>query len=89
MPRKPLATRAYNFPGFRARSKVRGLFGDRMAVVVVLERRQKKQLVAVVGVSLAAGTTSAFASSATCRPETVASSWSCPSDESIAPFATP
>ena len=32
----------YQFPGFRPRSKIRGIFGDPKARVVRLERTQKK-----------------------------------------------
>jgi hypothetical protein len=33
----------YQFPGFRARSEIQGIFGDPKARVIRLERTQKKQ----------------------------------------------
>ncbi len=33
----------YQFPGFRPRSKIKGVFGDPKARVIRLERTQKKQ----------------------------------------------
>jgi len=33
----------YQFPGFRPRSKIQGLFGDPKARVIRLQRTQKKQ----------------------------------------------
>ncbi len=33
----------YQFPGFRTCSRVKGLFGDRTAIVITLSRRQKKR----------------------------------------------
>jgi hypothetical protein len=35
----------YSFPGFRAGSRLKGLFGDPQARIVSLERRQKKRSV--------------------------------------------
>lgn len=34
---------AYRFPGFRPEIKCKGIFGDPVAKVVVLKRRQKKR----------------------------------------------
>jgi hypothetical protein len=36
----------YQFPGFRPRSEIQGIFGDPKARVIQLERSQKKQHVA-------------------------------------------
>jgi hypothetical protein len=33
----------YRFPGFRTYSRVKGLFGDSTAIVIILSRRQKKR----------------------------------------------
>jgi hypothetical protein len=33
----------YRFPGFVPRPKVRGIFGDPLAVVITLQRRRKKR----------------------------------------------
>lgn len=38
----------YSYHGFRARSKLSGVYGDPYARVIKLERRQKKQFVQVV-----------------------------------------
>jgi hypothetical protein len=35
----------FSFPGFRARSKLKGVFGDSPARIVTLVRRQKKRRV--------------------------------------------
>lgn len=45
--RKSLADE-YRFPGFRPRAMVKGKFGDPVARVIRLERRQKKRFAAVV-----------------------------------------
>lgn len=37
----------YQYPGFRPRSKIKGMFGDPKAVVITLVRRQKKRCVGV------------------------------------------
>jgi len=38
-------TDLYSFPGFRARSKLKGMFGDSWTRIVTLARRQKKRCV--------------------------------------------
>jgi hypothetical protein len=48
----------YRFPGFVPLPKVRGVFGDRMAVVISLKRRRKKRSAACAARSFAAITTS-------------------------------
>jgi len=35
----------YSFPGFRARSRLKGMFGDSPGRIVTLARRQKKRYV--------------------------------------------
>jgi hypothetical protein len=39
----------YRFPGFEPLPAVRGIFGDPRAVVVTLQRQEKKRLAAAVG----------------------------------------
>ncbi len=57
----------YQFPGFRPRATVRGIFGDPMASVVQLERRQKK-LFAVFAEDLTeVFTIAGYAASGICR----------------------
>lgn len=47
----------YQFPGFRPRSDIQGLFGDPMARVIRLERTQKKRHVAAAASSIGVITT--------------------------------
>ncbi len=47
----------YSFPGFRARSRLKGILGDSHARVVTLMRRQKKRCAAHAARLLAASTT--------------------------------
>jgi hypothetical protein len=47
----------YSFPGFRARSTVRGVFGDPNVRIVTLERRSKKRSAIAAGKSVLVGTT--------------------------------
>jgi hypothetical protein len=47
----------YCFPGFRARSRFKGVFGDPNARIIIQERRQKKRLVPVVALAGASMTT--------------------------------
>jgi hypothetical protein len=48
----------YRFPGFVPQPKIRGVFGDPLAVVITLRRRQKKRFAALVGKCLGPTTTS-------------------------------
>jgi hypothetical protein len=48
----------YRFPGFVPVPRVRGLFGDPLAVVITLQRRRKKRAVASAARSITAITTS-------------------------------
>jgi hypothetical protein len=48
----------YSFPGFKARSRLKGVSGDRYARVIKLERRKKQPFVLVADTSVMEGTTS-------------------------------
>ncbi len=74
----------YRFPGFVPQAKVRGIFGDPMAVVITLQRRRKKRGAASVGEPSAPITTSGPGASATCPVATGASIWTSRSAESFA-----
>lgn len=41
-------TELYSFPGFKAQSKLKGIFGDHTARIITLKRIQKKQFVPTV-----------------------------------------
>lgn len=41
-PRKSLLD-GYRFPGFKAHARIKGCFGDPLALVITLSRRQKKR----------------------------------------------
>lgn len=47
----------YQFPGFRPRSEIQGIFGDPKARIVRLERTKKKQHADVAAQCIAATTT--------------------------------
>src|SRR5260370_19834790 len=66
---------AYSFPGFRPQPTVRGIFGDPKARVITLNRRSKKQLVAVAMTSRWAGTTERSAACAIFRVATLGYFW--------------
>jgi len=55
----------YRFPGFVPQLKLRGIFGDPLAVVITLRRCRKKRSVASVDKPFAPTTTSGHAASAT------------------------
>jgi hypothetical protein len=55
----------YRFPGFLPRPKLRGLFGDPLAIVITLQRRRKKRSAASAAKPAAPITTSDPAASAT------------------------
>jgi hypothetical protein len=44
----------YQFPGFHPVAKIKGKFGDSKACIITLKRHEKKQDVAVAGVSIEA-----------------------------------
>lgn len=60
----------YRFPGFVPVPKVRGVFGDPMAVVIALKRRRKKRSAACAARAIAAITTSGGDASAISLAET-------------------
>ncbi len=55
----------YRFPGFTPSAEVRGVFGDRWAVVITLRRRRKKRAAASAAAPIAPSTTSDRGASAT------------------------
>ena len=75
----------YRFPGFGPRTKLRGIFGDPLAVVITLQRRRKKRPAASVGTPTAATTTSGHAASAICLVATNVSTLASRHAGSIAP----
>ncbi len=68
---------AYRFTGFVPAAIVRGAFGDPLARVLTLRRRQKKQPVGFVGCGTAVFTIRSFAWFETCRVVITASIWRC------------
>jgi hypothetical protein len=48
----------YRFPGFVPRPRVRGVFGDPLAVLITLRRRRKKRCAASAGKYIGPTTTS-------------------------------
>jgi hypothetical protein len=48
----------YRFPGFVPQPRIRGIFGDPLAVVITLRRRRKKRFAEPVGTSIGPTTTS-------------------------------
>ena len=48
----------YRFPGFVPQARIRGIFGDPLAVVITLQRRRKKRFAALAGKCLGPTTTS-------------------------------
>jgi hypothetical protein len=65
----------YSFPGFRARSAVRGVFGDRDVRIVTLDRRSKKRSAIAAGKNRWAGTTGARGVFAIWHVPGIASFW--------------
>jgi hypothetical protein len=63
----------YRFPGFTPMAEVRGVFGDRWAVVITLRRRRKKRDAVSAGLPVARSTTSDPGASATSPVATAAS----------------
>src|SRR5258708_4115850 len=66
---------AYRVPGFRASSRVRGIFGDPKACVITLHRRSKKQYAAPVAKTTGFGTTGRPGGYASCRAAIGESIW--------------
>lgn len=79
----------YRFPGFLPEADIRGLFGDHMAVVIRLRRRQKKRPAGSVVCSVAAPTTNDFVEYATSPAAIDASTLPSGGGGSIAPDAKP
>jgi hypothetical protein len=69
-------TDAYAFPGFRPLRTLKGLFGDRIARIVVLRRRGKKSSAGPVARSTGPAMTTADEEFATCPAVPTASTWS-------------
>jgi hypothetical protein len=65
----------YQFPGFRPKAGMQGVFGDPRARVIRLERTQKKQSAAVVARHIGAITTKRFAGYGTYPAGTHESIW--------------
>jgi len=65
----------FNFPGFRAASKLKGRFGDSPARIVALARRQKKRYAVHAARSLAVSMTASRIMFATWTPAARASIW--------------
>jgi len=57
MKEKKSLSALYSFPGFRARSQLKGIYQDQPARVVELQRRQKKQPVRCAAKALGASMT--------------------------------
>jgi hypothetical protein len=66
---------AYRFPGFEPERTVRGLFGDPMARILRLQRRQKKRLVEFAGSGRGPSTIASSGESATFPVATPACTW--------------
>ena len=75
----------YRFPGFVPRPKVRGVFGDPLAVVISLQRRRKKRSAGSADRPSASTTTSGHAASAICLVATNVSTLASRHAGSIAP----
>jgi len=69
-------TDAYAFPGFRPLRRLKGLFGDRFARVVVLRRRGKKLSVGRAARSIGPATTAVCEESVTYPAVHSVSTWS-------------
>ena len=66
--KKPYTIRQlFSLPGFVANSKLRGVFGDRYARVIVLRRRKKQASAHAVAIDVAAGMTNECAGLVTCQ----------------------
>ncbi len=65
----------YQFPGFRPKAGIQGVFGDPKARVIRLERTQKKQSAAVVAQYIGTITTRRFAGYGTYPVEMHESIW--------------
>jgi len=77
----------YYFPGFRTLRRVKGLFGDRFARVIVLKRRGKKLAVGPAARSVGPTTTATGVEFVTCPAVISASTWNWRSAASAAATA--
>ncbi len=75
---------AYQFPGFRPKATVKGIFGDCRARVIQLVRRQKKQSVGVVERVTGASTIRKYGESGISLAERCGSTWKWKFAESVA-----
>jgi len=65
----------YQFPGYRPRAGIRGVFGDPRARVIQLKRRQKKRYAAVAERSIGVITTRKCVGYGTCPLEMLGFTW--------------
>ena len=65
----------YSFPGFRACSKLKGMFGDSPARIVTLKRRQKKRYAVHAARRRVASTTARLIKCATWIPGILGFTW--------------
>jgi len=65
----------YQFPGFRPRPEIRGIFGDPKARIIRLERTEKKRAVVVAASHIEVTTTRRCDRYGTCPAETLIYTW--------------
>lgn len=65
----------YQFPGYRPKAAIKGIFGDSHSVVIELVRLQKKRNAAVVVPHTVRSTTGEYAGYEICRAETNGYIW--------------
>ena len=65
----------FSFPGFRARSRLQGIFGDPHARLITLVRRKKLPCARVAGLGIGPSTTAGHAECETPMPLAGASMW--------------
>jgi hypothetical protein len=65
----------YQFPGYRPKAAIKGIFGDSHAVSIELARSQKKQYVVVAGRNIKPSMTARFDISGICRAEASGYIW--------------
>jgi hypothetical protein len=84
MKTKRTFTALYSFPGFRARARLKGIFGDPYVRVVELQRTQKKRPVRFAGRVGGVFTITASTGCETWTVEEPAFTWSSNTGESLA-----
>ena len=77
----------HSMPGFTAGGRMRGVFGDRFASVIMLWRRKKLRSAHAVAIGAGVATTSVRAESGTCRPLGGESTWNSSDGGSTVPGA--